>query len=60
MENKPTMEEAFKQMQAKAHETATQQTGCCVYNRGGKTYKAVVDKSVCDSLGGIFFPGKPC
>jgi hypothetical protein len=60
MADKSAVEKAMEEMKKKAHETAGQVTGACVYNAGGKTYCAVLSQSQCSQLRGAFFPGQPC
>jgi hypothetical protein len=54
------VEKAKEEMRKKAHETAKDATGACVYNAGGGTYCAVLSQSQCAQLGGIFVPGGSC
>jgi hypothetical protein len=51
---------SMEEMQAKAHETANQTTGACVYNAGGKTYCAVLTQGQCGQLHGIWYAGRHC
>jgi len=53
-------EKTKEEMQKKAHETANQATGACVYNAGGKTYCAVLTQDQCGFLHGVFYAGRRC
>jgi hypothetical protein len=60
MSNDDAIEKAKAEMSKTAHETATQSTGACVYNSGGKTYCAVLTKPQCDFVHGAWVAGKGC
>jgi hypothetical protein len=60
MDHKGDIEKAKEEMSKKAHETAKETTGACVYNAGGKTYCAVLTSDQCSQLHGVWFAGRPC
>jgi hypothetical protein len=60
MDQKSDIEKGKEEMAKKAHETANQSTGACVYNAGGSTYCAVLTSDQCSQLHGIWYAGKSC
>jgi hypothetical protein len=50
----------WEEMQKKAHETADQTTGACVYNAGGRTYCAPLTSDQCSQLHGVWYAGRRC
>ena len=47
------IEKAVEGKRKTAAETAGEETGCCIYNAGGKTYKATLSRSQCAALNGV-------
>ncbi len=60
MEQPKDVAAAKEELSKKAHETAGEQTGACVYNAGGKTYCAVLTREHCSQLHGYWYVGKSC